>query len=351
MRSKRVDLAERAGSIFHPLFLGVDEFGIAVFLPMMYRNILIGGEPNSGKSAVLNNIVAAGAMATDCCLVLIDGKQVELGQWKRCADVFVGPDVRAAIGTLRNVQTIMDNRYTVLLNNERRNTQPGDVFGAVLLAIDEIAYFSATAGDKKTQDAFSSLLRDLIARRSGGRHHGGCRDAAAVVGHHPAQPAGPVRVAVRVPVHQRRVVGHHPRPRLDAKGWSANSIDPLNPGTGLLIAEGGIPKRVKAAYLSDDDCARIAAHAATLRVPDDRDSPHRIDTYVSRPGVHHGRAGGGVGVGLVGDPHPAPPGAGRGPGRRLRFPGAANGVVKAGPFRRPAVAARRHSVVRGPHLG
>jgi len=50
-----------------------------------------------------------------------------------------------------------------------------------------------------------------------------------------------------------------------AKGWSANTIDPNNPGAGLLIAEGGIPQRVKAAFLSDADCARISAYAAQLR--------------------------------------------------------------------------------------
>ena len=84
-------------SIFDPLFLGIDEFGQAVFVPMMYRNILIGGEPGSGKSAVLNNVVAGAALASNCRLCLIDGKQVELGQWEACADLFVGPDVNQAI--------------------------------------------------------------------------------------------------------------------------------------------------------------------------------------------------------------------------------------------------------------
>ena len=50
-----------------------------------------------------------------------------------------------------------------------------------------------------------------------------------------------------------------------SKGWSSNEVDPGNPGAGLLIAEGGVPQRVKTAYLSDEDCARIAAHAFVLR--------------------------------------------------------------------------------------
>jgi hypothetical protein len=59
-------------SIFDPLFLGVDEFGQPVFLRMMYRNILIAGEPGSGKSVVLNDVVGTAALATDCRLCLID---------------------------------------------------------------------------------------------------------------------------------------------------------------------------------------------------------------------------------------------------------------------------------------
>ena len=33
----------------------------------------------------------------------------------------------------------------------------------------------------------------------------------------------------------------------------------------MLIAEGGVPKLVKAAYLDDADCGRIAEYAATIR--------------------------------------------------------------------------------------
>ncbi|MFC8618828.1 hypothetical protein ACFT9M_20780 [Micromonospora purpureochromogenes] len=34
---------------------------------------------------------------------------------------------------------------------------------------------------------------------------------------------------------------------------------------GLLIAEGGTPQLIKAAYLDDAACARIATHAARMR--------------------------------------------------------------------------------------
>jgi S-DNA-T family DNA segregation ATPase FtsK/SpoIIIE len=58
------------------------------------------------------------------------------------------------------------------------------------------------------------------------------------------------------------VLGHGWKDR----GWSANTISPTNPGAGLLIAEGGVPQFIKAAYLSDHDCTRIADYAARLRL-------------------------------------------------------------------------------------
>ena len=50
-------------SIFDPVFFGIDEFGHAVHVPMMYRNILLGGEPGSGESVGLNNVVAHAALS------------------------------------------------------------------------------------------------------------------------------------------------------------------------------------------------------------------------------------------------------------------------------------------------
>ncbi|MEV6495642.1 FtsK/SpoIIIE domain-containing protein, partial [Actinoplanes sp. NPDC051633] len=151
-------------SIFDPVFLGIDEFGQPVYLPLIYRNILIGGEPGAGKSSLLNTIVGHAALCDDVDLVLIDGKQVELGLWKDCADEFIGPDIDHAIYTLERLQTAMDNRYSYLLSQRRQKIRRDDDFDPVLLAIDELAYFSATVGSKTEQEYFSVLNRDIVAR-------------------------------------------------------------------------------------------------------------------------------------------------------------------------------------------
>ena len=41
-------------SIFDPVHIGIDEFGHPVRVPLIYRNMLIGGEPGSGKSEGAN---------------------------------------------------------------------------------------------------------------------------------------------------------------------------------------------------------------------------------------------------------------------------------------------------------
>ncbi len=88
-------------SMFDRVFLGMDEDGHRVEVELVYRNILIGGEPGGGKSVALNNVVAHAALSPDCRLWLFDGKQVELGLWADVAEVFVGNDIGECLDTLR----------------------------------------------------------------------------------------------------------------------------------------------------------------------------------------------------------------------------------------------------------
>jgi S-DNA-T family DNA segregation ATPase FtsK/SpoIIIE len=85
-------------SMSGPVHLGLDENGDQVHVDLAERNMLLGGEPGGGKSNALNLIVAHGALSHDCRLILIDGKQVELGLWRQCADRFVGPTPWTACG-------------------------------------------------------------------------------------------------------------------------------------------------------------------------------------------------------------------------------------------------------------
>src|SRR4051794_12336890 len=227
--------------------------------------MLIGGEPGSGKSGLLNAIVAHAALSPDCRLCLFDAKRVELGQWRKCADAFVGPSLPAATALLLRLQQMMDNRYDYLDDCERRKITAGDVFTPYVVAIDELAYYSATVGKKPDREEFAALVRDLVAR---GRAVGLIVVAAT---QRPSSDIIPTslrdlfawRFAGRctTDVSSDIVLGHG----WAARGYSSNTIDPNNQGCGLLIAEGGIPALVKACFLSNADIIRVADYAAWVR--------------------------------------------------------------------------------------
>jgi DNA segregation ATPase FtsK/SpoIIIE, S-DNA-T family len=215
--------------------------------------------------SLLNMLVAHAALSLDCRLCLLDGKQVELGLWRDIADVFVGPNLAHAIATLRALQETMDNRYSFLRAQRRRKMTQDDEFAAILVAVDEIAYFSATAGDKKDQELFSALLRDIVSRG---------RAVGIIVAGATQRPSSDIippslrdlfawRFAGRCTndVSSDIVLGHG----WAARGFSSNTIPTDNPGAGYLIAEGGTPKLVKSAYMTDADIIRIADYAAHIR--------------------------------------------------------------------------------------
>ena len=151
-------------SMFDPVHLGRDEYGQPVYVNLAERNMLLGGEPGGGKSSGLNLITAHGALSFDCKLILVDGKQVELGLWRDSADAFIGPSIEDAIEAFKDFQGTMNDRYRKLLATGRRKITRDDGEDIYLIPIDEYAYFSATIGSKPQREQFAGLTRDLVAR-------------------------------------------------------------------------------------------------------------------------------------------------------------------------------------------
>ena len=229
------------------------------------RMVLIGGEPGGGKSGALNLIVGHAALSADCRLVLIDGKQVELGAWRDCADEFVGPDIDQANKVLAGLRQEMDERYDALLDAGRRKVSPDSGVPPIVVVFDELAYFSATVGDRKQQNEFTTAVRDLVARG---------RAAGVIVVAATQRPSADIiptslrdlfgyRWAFRctTPASSDVVLGHG----WAGQGYSATDIDPGTRGVNWLLAEGGIPRRMRAAYLDDEQVRKLAAVAASRR--------------------------------------------------------------------------------------
>jgi S-DNA-T family DNA segregation ATPase FtsK/SpoIIIE len=255
-------------SMFDPMFIGIDEFGHHVSLDIVFHNLLTAGEPGGGKSGLVNNVAATAALCDKTRLVLFDAKWVELGPWRHIADAFVGDDVDRAIAVLRRLLTVARNRYQWLLANRRRKVSPDDGLSTIVTILDELAMFSTVLGTKEQRDEFSTLLRGLVSL---GRACGMPVIAAT------QRPSWDI-----IPASLRDLFGYRCAFRCTTtgssdvilgQGWAelgytASDIDPDNRGAAWLLADGGLPKRIKAAYLDDDDLYGIADYAAWLRRTD-----------------------------------------------------------------------------------
>ena len=265
-RRSTVDSVPVAGlSMFDRVFLGLDEDGHRVEPELVYRNMLIGGEPGGGKSVALNNIVAHAAMAPDCRLWLFDGKQVELGLWAEVAEVFVGNDITEALSALQMLQREMDDRYAWLRRQRRRKIVRSDRVELIVAVVDEVAYYSATVGKKQDQEEFSRLLRDVVARG---------RAAGVIVIAATQRPSVDI-----IPTSLRDLFGYRLAFRCTTEissdiilghgwakaGYDSSKIAPEDLGVGWLRAEGGVPVRIKSALLTDEQIYELVDYAAWLR--------------------------------------------------------------------------------------
>jgi S-DNA-T family DNA segregation ATPase FtsK/SpoIIIE len=229
------------------------------------RNVVIGGEPGAGKSVALSMLVATAALDPHVRLSLFDAKLVELAVWREIAERFVGGDPNEAIRFLKELREEMEERYRYLLERKRRKiTREDSDFPLHLVAIDELALYTATAA-KAQREEFSNLLRDLVSRG---------RAAGIIVVAATQRPSSDI-----VPTSLRDLFGFRWALRCSTpqasdtilgqgwatQGYSASNIDAADRGVGFLLHEGLIPIRLRAFYLSDDDLAAIAARALQLR--------------------------------------------------------------------------------------
>jgi S-DNA-T family DNA segregation ATPase FtsK/SpoIIIE len=254
-------------SMFDPMFIGIDEFGEHVMLDVVYRNLLIAGEPGGGKSGLINLAASTAALADNTRMVLLDAKFVELGPYRDLADAFIGNDIEAALSVLKRLLTVATNRYQWILSQRRRKVSRDDNLSVILTIIDELAMFSTVLGTKAQQEEFEGLLRGLVSL---GRACG-----------------MPVVAATQrtswdiIPASLRDLFGYRCAFRCTTNGssdvilgqgwadlgYTATDIDPDNRGAAWLLAEGGIPRRIKAAYLTDEQIYNIADYAAWMRHP------------------------------------------------------------------------------------
>jgi DNA segregation ATPase FtsK/SpoIIIE-like protein len=244
--------------------LGIDENGEDVVIGLVGRHLLIGGETGAGKSGSLSVVLAAAALDPDCDICCFDGKLVELAAWRPVAKRVVGSDMTEANEALDDLLAEMNRRYEALLARGGRKVEQGDGERTLLVVIDELAFYVAN-GDKKAAQLFSEKLRDLVAR---------ARAAGIVVVAATQKPSADlIPSALRDNFGFRlahRCATRDASDTILGSGWaagqiSASTIDPRLRGVGYLLADGGVPHRIRSMYLDDEAISSIVAVAVARR--------------------------------------------------------------------------------------
>ncbi len=257
-------------SLWDPIPIGVSQRREQVSISLAYRNLLVGGIPDAGKSAAMSMPLAAAALDATAELYLIDGKLLEFAVWEDCATGHAH-EIDEAIELLGEVQKYMQERERDLYNTwkggdphrGRRQVRKGE-YPLCMLCIDELATFTDD-DDQKTAKEFTKRLRRLVSR---GRATGIIVCAAT------QKPEGKTvdtglrdlfayRLAFtcRTPDASDTILGRG----LAAAGYNAQNLPLDTPGLGYLLAEGRKPHRIRTYYLTDNDVRAYAAWARALR--------------------------------------------------------------------------------------
>jgi S-DNA-T family DNA segregation ATPase FtsK/SpoIIIE len=243
-------------SAWDPISVGVDRDGNRISISLIERNLLIGGEPGSGKSVLLNVLIAYLSRCSDVKLYLFDAKFVELRNWSQIASGFVGPNIDDAIAQLQRLRSVMEERYEFLSQQRARKLHRNHGLDLIVVVIDELPFYVANP-DKSRAREFSDLLGDLIAR---GR-------AAGIIFVVAAQKpsADMLPSSIRDLINLRLAFRCSTKEASDtilgggwaSAGFSAATIGINNRGVGWLLGDSGTPELIRGYFIDDRTIGQI----------------------------------------------------------------------------------------------
>jgi S-DNA-T family DNA segregation ATPase FtsK/SpoIIIE len=262
-------------SITQPIPLGVFEDATPATVLLLRRNALVGGVVGSGKSGVLNVILAALAACEDVVIWGIDLKGgMELRSWVPSLDR-LATTPEQAIAVLREAVTELDRRATESSLTGARVWEPTRARPALMIVIDEYAELpeAATAYTDSIARRGRAVAVNLLAATQ--------RPTQKAMGHGAARSQMDVRISLRV--RERRDVDLILGQGMYNAGWHAHILDA--PGKFLISApEHPNPKRARAYLIGDADIAATARrHAARRPVLNPPNPAPPDDTRQSAP--------------------------------------------------------------------
>jgi S-DNA-T family DNA segregation ATPase FtsK/SpoIIIE len=248
--------------------IGISEDGRPVRVILLRRNVLIGGIVGSGKSGILNVIIAVLAACRDVRLWGVDLKGgMELGPWESVFER-IATTPEEANGLFRDAVAELDKRAARMAATGKRTWEPTPDNPALIIITDEHAELPEESHDRADSVARRgrAVAVNLIAATQ--------RPTVAAMGRNTAvRSQMDVRICLRVrePRDTDLILGQG---SLNS-GWHAHKV--TRPGEFLISdPEHGTPERNRA-YLVDDErrdqhAARYARPRPVLPapVPDDR---------------------------------------------------------------------------------
>ncbi|WP_344151693.1 FtsK/SpoIIIE domain-containing protein [Kribbella yunnanensis] len=242
--------ATAKASITDPVTVGIFEDGAPVTVSFLRRHVLIGGATDSGKSGLLNVILARIAECGDTAVWGIDLKKgMELAPWSNVLQR-LATDNESAEALLQAGVDELEKRAEFLTMRGRREWYPKFDEPQLFIMIDEYAELS-----RKGQK-----LADSIARR--GRAVAVC---LLIATQRPTQKAMGEGSALRGQMNVRFCLRVNEAPDVDLilgagklrAGWDTTGFD--GPGKFLVSAAGmETPRRGRAYLITDADVTETA---------------------------------------------------------------------------------------------
>ncbi|MCO5968264.1 FtsK/SpoIIIE domain-containing protein [Actinoallomurus soli] len=247
-------------SVADAVELGVFEDATPVRVRLLHRHALVAGIAGSGKSGILNVILAALTAYPDVVIWGIDLKGgMELQPWASCLDR-IATDPRQTAELLADAVTVLDARAVTLTRQGARLWIPTPEEPALIIVADEYAELA-----DESPDAMAHA--DSIARR--GRAVAVTllaatqRPTQAAMGKGAVRSQMDIRICLRV--RERRDTDLILGQGAHTAGWHAHTLDA--PGKFLISAPGfDVPRRARA-YLLTDERVRATTRAHRNRRP------------------------------------------------------------------------------------
>jgi S-DNA-T family DNA segregation ATPase FtsK/SpoIIIE len=274
------DAARSAPSVAEPVELGLFDDGSPVLVRLLYRNVLVGGVVGSGKSGVLNVLLAALAACRDVAVWGIDLKGgMELQPWAACLGRLATTPADAA-ELLAAAVAELDGRAADLTGRGERLWKPAPDRPALVIVVDEYAELPEDAhrlADSIARRGRAVAVTLLVATQ---------RPTQAAMGHGAVRSQMDVRVCLRV--RERRDTDLVLGQGMYADGWRPGGLDA--PGKLLISSpEHTTPRPARAYLITDDDVRRTAAVEAGRQPAIDAPSatgPSRQPEEETPPGRH-----------------------------------------------------------------